>query len=93
MLGLLLAFGGGCGCAGLGTLGSVLGAALHALGDADGVQGAADDVVSDAGEILDAATADEDDGVLLEIVADAWDVRRTRATLRRAELGFLGVWV
>jgi hypothetical protein len=58
-------------------------------------------VVADAGEILDAAAADHDDRVLLEIVTLARDVAhhlvrlvsRTLATLRIAEFGFLGVVV
>jgi len=46
-------------------------AVLHALR----VERTADDVVADAGQIFDAAAADEHDRVLLKIVADAWDVR------------------
>src|SRR5258708_17091931 len=55
-------------------LGAVLRAALLAAGDADRVERAADDVVADAGEVLDAAPADHDHRVLLQIVADAGDV-------------------
>src|SRR6266568_9456148 len=52
----------------LGTLRAVLGPALPAVGDAGGVQRAADDVVPDAGQILDATAADQDDRVLLQVV-------------------------
>src|SRR3982751_3079518 len=45
---------------------------LHALG----VQRATHDLVADAGEVLHAAAADEHDRVLLQVVADAGDVRR-----------------
>ena len=53
------------------------------------------------GKVLHATAANQDDRMLLQIVADARDVgrtsiplvKRTRATLRKAEFGFLGVWV
>src|SRR5918994_2112874 len=45
-------------------------AVLHALG----VQRATDDLVTDAGEVLHPAAADEHDRVLLKIVADTGDV-------------------
>src|SRR5207248_1059340 len=59
-----------------GPLGSVLRAALFASGDADGVQGTADHVIAHAGQVLDAAAADQHDRVLLQVVADARDVCR-----------------
>src|SRR5216117_410898 len=59
----------------LGRLGAVLRATLLPPGDARGVEGPADDVVPDPGEVLDAATPDHHDRVLLEVVADARDVR------------------
>src|SRR5690606_14318794 len=63
----------------LRLLGAVLAAALVALdvtadADALGVERAADDVVTDAREVLDTAAADEDHGVLLEVVLLARDV-------------------
>src|SRR6185312_1782999 len=57
-------------------LGAVLAATLLAVADAGGVQGAADDVVLDRWEVLDPAATDQHDRVLLEVVADARDVRR-----------------
>jgi len=64
-----------CRCrSALGALGSVLGTALLAVGDADRIQSSADNVIADAGKILDAAAADEHNRVLLEVVADAGDV-------------------
>ena len=80
---------------------AVLAAAALAVGDAGGVQRAADDVVAHARQVLDAAAADQHHGVLLQAVAFAGDVgrdfhllvRRTRAILRSAEFGFLGVIV
>ena len=58
----------------LGPLGTVLGTALHTAVDALGIQRTTDDVVTDTGEVLDTATADHDDGVLLQGVAHAGDV-------------------
>jgi hypothetical protein len=57
-----------------GTLGAVLGAALLTVLDATGIEGAANDVIANAGEILDAAATDQHDGVFLEVVAFAGDV-------------------
>src|SRR5215211_23350 len=56
------------------ALGAVARAGLPAVADALGVEGAADDLVADAGEVLHPAAADEHDGVLLQVVADAGDV-------------------
>src|SRR3954454_1597611 len=55
---------------------AVLRAGLLAVAHAGGVERAADDLVADAREILDAAAADEDDRVLLEVVALTGDVGR-----------------
>src|SRR4249920_2711409 len=63
---LLLAAGSG--------LGPVLGAALLAVAHAGSVEGAADDVVLDRGQVLDLAAPDQHDRVLLQVVADARDV-------------------
>src|SRR5688500_17909792 len=59
-----------------GSLGAVLAATLLAVAHAGSVEGAADDVVLDRREVLDAAAANEDHRVLLEVVADARDVGR-----------------
>jgi len=40
-----------------------------------GVEGAADDFIADTGEVFDTAAADENHGVLLEVVSDSGDVR------------------
>src|SRR6195952_3322480 len=55
---------------------AVLRARLLAAADAGGVEGAANDLVANAREILDATATHEHDGVLLEVVALAGDVRR-----------------
>src|SRR6478735_6314958 len=43
---------------------------LHALG----IEGATDDLVADTGEVLHTTTADEHNGVLLQVVANTGDV-------------------
>src|SRR5437762_3210805 len=52
----------------LGPLGAVLGTPLAAVGHARGVQRPADDVIAHAGEVLDAAAADQHHRVLLQVV-------------------------
>src|SRR5436190_23731347 len=61
---------------GMGLLGlhAVLRTRLLAVRDAGGVEGAADDLVAHARKILDPAPANEDDRVLLQVVALARDV-------------------
>src|SRR5215208_2968972 len=55
---------------------AVLRAGLLAVADAGGIERPADDLVADARQVLDAATAHEHDGVLLQVVALARDVGR-----------------
>src|SRR5262245_32457804 len=54
---------------------AVAAARLLAVRDAGGVERAADDLVAHAREVLHTTAADEHDRVLLEVVADAGDVR------------------
>src|SRR5206468_2491672 len=68
---------------------AVLRPTLLAAGDSDGIQGAADDVVADAGKVLHAATADHDDRVLLQVVADPRDVARDLHPIGEADAGDL----
>src|SRR5581483_10612535 len=58
----------------LRTLGAVLRTALLAVLDALSIQHAAEDVVAHAGQVLDAAAADHDHRVLLQIMAFTRDV-------------------
>jgi hypothetical protein len=58
----------------LRSLGSVLGASLLPILDPLGVQNASDDVVSNAGKVLDATAPYENDRVLLKIVTDSRDI-------------------
>src|SRR3954451_3439366 len=55
-------------------LGSVFRAALLAVGDAGGVERSPDHLVPEARQVLDAAPADEHDGVLLQVVSLTGDV-------------------
>ena len=43
---------------------------LHTLG----IEGAADNLVTDTGKIADATSADQNNGVLLQVVPDTGDV-------------------
>src|SRR5512137_231852 len=67
------------------ALGAVLRAALLAALDADRVEGAANDVVADAGEVLHAAATDEHHRVLLEVVPHARDVAGDLEPVREAD--------
>src|SRR5258708_33427213 len=53
---------------------AIAAASLLAVADALGVQGAADDLVTDARQVPDTAAADQHDRVLLEVVANARDI-------------------
>src|SRR2546423_1912355 len=55
-------------------LGAVAAACLLAVAHAGGVEGAADDLVAHAAEVLDSSPAHQDDRVLLQVVPDAGDV-------------------
>src|SRR3954464_5246612 len=70
-------------------LGAVAAAGLLAVLDALGVQGAADDLVADTGEVLHPAAANEHDRVLLEVVTNARDVRRDLDAARQTHAGDL----
>src|SRR5579872_7333190 len=73
----------------LRSLRAVLRSSLHASLDADRVERAADDVVTDARQILHAAAADEHQRVLLEVVPDARDVGRHLDAVRQPHAGDL----
>src|SRR5438876_6571193 len=60
----------------LRPLGAVLRAPLVPVLDALGVEGASDDVVAHARQVLHAAAADHHHRMLLQIVADAGDIAR-----------------
>src|SRR6266700_3372112 len=60
----------------LGPLGAVLRTALATVGDAGGVQRAANDVIANAGQVLDTTAADQHHGVLLQVVPFARDIGR-----------------
>src|SRR4051794_13471483 len=73
----------------LWPLGAVLRTPLPAVGHARGVEGAADDVIADAREILDAASADQHHRVLLQVVPFAWDIGRDLHAVGETDAGHL----
>src|ERR1044071_232133 len=77
------------GMSALLLLGAVAAAGLLATLHALGVEGAADDLVADAGEVLHPAAADEHDGVLLEVVGHTRDVGRDLDAAAQAHAGDL----
>src|SRR5213594_2543985 len=77
------------------SLGPVLGTTLLATLDAHGIQGAANHVVAHARQVLHATSADEHDGVLLEVVTHAGDVGRDFDAVRQTHARHLpqrGIW-
>src|SRR6266540_4636692 len=74
---------------GVRVLRAVEAAAALAVLDPRGVERAADDVVLHRRQVGHRAALDEDDGVLLEVVADARDVGRDLHAVRQADAGDL----
>jgi len=64
-----------CRPASLGALCAVLRAALLAIFNASGVQRATHNVIANTREIFHTTAAHQHDRVLLQVVADTWDVR------------------
>src|ERR671939_1544990 len=77
------------GMSALLLLRAVPAASLLAVADTLRVQRAANDLVTDAGEVLHAAAAHEHHRVLLQVVAFAADVRDDLETVGQAHLGDL----
>src|SRR6478735_5505664 len=77
------------GMSALLLLRAVTAAGLLAVLDALGVEGAANDLVADTGKVLHPAAANEHDGVLLEVVTNARDVRRDLDAARQTHAGDL----
>ena len=63
---------------------AVLGTGLLSLGDACGIERAADDVVTNAGEIAHAAAADQNGTVLVQVMTLAGNVHGTFLLVRQA---------
>src|SRR6266699_79685 len=70
----------------LRTLGAVLRAALLAVLDALSIEDAAENVVAHAGQVLDAAAADHDHGVLLKVMAFTRNVTNDLEAIGQAHL-------
>ena len=69
----------------LGTLRAILGTTLAATVHTLGIKSAADDVITNAGKILDTAAADHNNAMLLQVVADAGNVRRDLVAVGEAD--------
>src|SRR5215475_8272100 len=78
-----------CSSALLGTLGAVLRTALFAVLHALGIERAANDVVTHAGQILDAPASDHHHRVLLQVMALARDVAHHLVAVGETHLGHL----
>src|SRR5215469_9636536 len=84
------------GMSALLLLRAVTAAGLLAVAYALGVERAADDLVADARKVAHPATPHQHDGVLLQVVADAWDVRGHLDVTGQPHPGDLaerGVWL
>src|SRR5438445_6139119 len=73
----------------LRALGAIERTALLAVLDALGVEHAADDVVTHAGKVLDAAAADQDHAVLLKVMAFAGNIGQRLEAVGQTHLGDL----
>src|ERR1700739_1536401 len=73
----------------LRTLRAVLRTTLLTVLDALGIEDAAENVVAHAGQILDAAAADHDHGVFLEVMALTGNITDDLETIGQAHLGDL----
>ena len=58
----------------LGSLGSILGAAFLAVLNANRIQRSTYDVIPNPREVFHTSAANEDNGVLLQIMAFSWDI-------------------
>src|SRR5699024_2506026 len=72
---------------GLGALSTVFAAGLVAVGNALRVKRTTDDVVTNTGKVLDTAAADQNDAMLLQVMADTGNVRGDLDTIREADTG------
>ena len=75
--------------AGLGPLCTVLGAGLHTAIDTLSIQGTTDDVVTDTGKVLNTAAADQNHGVLLQVVTNTGDISGNFHTVGQTHTGDL----
>ena len=71
----------------LGLLRAVKTSALTTIGHAGSIKRTANDMIANAGQVLDTAAADQDNRVLLKVVADAGDVCRTFFKVGQAHTG------
>ena len=68
-----------------GPLGTILGAGLLAFLDSNGIQGSPHHMVAHPRKVLDTSTADQNDGVFLQVVSDAGYVGGNFNPIRQAD--------
>src|SRR5919106_2200951 len=73
----------------LRTLRPIFGPSLAPVLHTSGVQGPTNHMIADAGEILDASAADQDDRMFLEVVPDTRNIRGHLDAIREADTGHL----
>ena len=74
---------------GLRALSTVFAAGLVTVRNTLGIQRTTDDVVTDTGQILDTTAADQNNAVLLQVMADTGNVRGDLDTIREGGHGQL----
>src|SRR3990172_6269683 len=74
---------------GLRTLGAILGSPLAPAVDTGGIQTATHRVITHTRQILDSTTANQHNGVLLQVMTFATDVGRHFHTVRQSHTGDL----
>ena len=75
--------------AGLGTLCTVLGTGLHTVLHTLSIQSTTDDVVTNTGKVLNTAAANQDDRVLLQVMAFTGDISGNFHTVGQTHTGDL----
>ncbi len=74
-------------CLAFGPLGAIFGAGTLAFLDSNGVQSSAHHMVADPREVLDTPTADQNDGVFLQVVSDSGNVGGNLDSVGEADTG------
>ena len=74
-------------CLAFGPLGAILGTGALALLDSDRIQCPPHHMVADPREVLDTPTADQNDGVFLQVVSDSGNIGSNLDSVRQADTG------
>ena len=68
-------------------LGTIFGAGILAILNPDGIQSSPHHMVANPREVLDTPTADQNDGVFLQVVSDSRNVGSNLDSVRQADTG------